>query len=506
MALPQLNQPFVPSTQEQLRDAMLADYRYEMIRTTGKDPAVTPGTEIWVWATMNAGIAMLQFSNIELSRDAITPNNATGQDLENWRLSLGLPEVNPAPSSGRIVVSVPGGGTGTLVNGQPVQLPNGLRAQVVSNWVGISDGAEVDVVAIDTGTATNFDGGTPVTLVAPPGVFATAAAVSKEIPLTGGTDAENDDRKRSRILNAIANKPSGGNWGHIREMALDALASVQDCYVYPALGGPASVKVVPVRDFDPAQKSFTRALSSGALNIVRTAIYNQMADGVEVVVEAPSDQLVDVALLLTLPSSSLSGGNGNGWLDQVVWPPLIGGETRVTVTTVTSTTEIVISAGTAVSPVAGQTHIMWWSPIDRQFRTYLIIQIAAATPGAWDIVLDRPLVSDDGTPVASGDFISPAAVNADGYGTSWVNSLRVVGPGENTSDANRIPRALRHPYVADEDPSALTFLMLRAVQDNHPEISDIAWSYRSSTAPLVPASVATPVNILVPSQFGIYPQ
>src|SRR5260221_2288662 len=100
MALPQLNQPFVPSTQEQLRDGIWRDYRLEMLKTTGQDPSVVPGTEVFVWATAHAGIAMLQFSNIEMSRDAITPLNATGQDLENWRLALGLPEVKPSPSGG----------------------------------------------------------------------------------------------------------------------------------------------------------------------------------------------------------------------------------------------------------------------------------------------------------------------------------------------------------------------------------------------------------------------
>jgi uncharacterized phage protein gp47/JayE len=500
MALPQLNIPFVPATQEQIRDAILADYRLEMIKTTGLEPAVQPGTEAWCWATAHAGISMLEFSNIELSRDAITPLNATGQDLENWRLALGLPEVKPSPSTGKIVVSVVG--TSSLADGEPFTLPNGLRGKVSGAWAGLVEGSEVDAVTVDTGSATVFDGGTPVRFVAPPLNINTAATVSRNSPLRGGLDKENDDRKRSRILNTLANKPGGGNWGQMRQIALDALASVQDCYVYPALGGPASAKVVPVRDFDPSKREFTRVMSAAALTIVRTALYNQLPDGIEVVVEAPADQPVDVALTVTIPLSSLQGGNGNGWVDQLVWPNL-SGDTKVTVTGVTSSNVITVSALTATAPISGQTHIVWWSPKDRKFRQYLVTAVTGGS-GAWVLTLDRPLIADDGTLVATGDYISPAAVNSISYGTSWVNSLRAIGPAENTTDANRIPRAKRHPYIADQAPSDLTFLMLQSFRNGHPEVTDINWSARSATTPTVPASVASFVNVFVPQHFGIY--
>lgn len=515
MALPQINQPFVPATAEQIRDAMLADYRLEMLRTTGNDPSVAPGTEIYVWATMFAGQAMLQFSNIELSRDAITPLNATGQDLENWRLALGLPEVKPSPSTGRIVVSIPAGGTGTLPDGQPVQLPNGLRAQVVGSWIGIADGSEVDVETIDTGSATEFPADTPVVLVSPPGAFSTSAKVSRSVPLTGGTDAEDDDRKRARILNALANKPAGGNWAEIREIALDALAIVQDCYVYPALGGPASVKVVPVRDFDVDNGLFTRALDSAALNIVRTALYNHLPDGIEIVVEAAADMPFDACIIATLPASSLAGGSGNGWVDQPIapdtlpWPQLVGGESGVFVTVITNSTQITVSAGTTTAPVDGQTHIMWWSPVDRKFRQFLVVAHAGGST-AWQLTVDRPMVNDDGSTIGPGlfQFISPAAVNADAYRDSWLDAMRSLGPGENTADSNRLPRALRHPFVSDGSPATTSFQTLKKFQDNHPEISDLSWLYRSlvSASFLVPTTAANQVNILVPRGFAIYAQ
>lgn len=499
MSLPQLGVPFVPSTMEEIRDAILTDYRLEALKTSSVDPAVQPGSDNWWWATSHAGIGMLGFSNIGLSVDAITPLNATGNDLEDWRVSLGLPEVKPSPSTGKIVLTVTG--TSTVNDGEPLILPNGLRIAVVGTWPGVVDGDEIDVQAIDTGSATNLDGGTEVRFVSAPTNVNQTAKVSQGSPLRGGTDAETEDRKRLRILNAIANKPGGGNWADMRETALEALGSVQDCYVFPALGGPASVKVVPVPDFDPDNAVFTRALSTAALAIVRNAIFAKSPDGVEIVVEAAVNQSADVAIKVTLPSASLAGGNGQGWLDQAPWPP---DATKVTVTGVAAGGgTITVDAASTTAPIPGQTHVMWWSPVDQRFRTFLVIGVGGS-PGSRVLTLDKPAVAGDGTVVANGDYISPACVNAEAYGTSWVNAMRALGTGENTSDANRTPRALRHPYVADERPSSLSFVTLQNFRADHAEISDIDWAFRSATTPTVPGTVDVAVNILVPRHFGLY--
>lgn len=505
MALPTTGVPFVPATQEEIRDQILADYRLEAQRLGITDVAVQPGTDIYRWAMSHAGIAMLQFANIDLSKSGITPLNATGQDLEDWREALGLPVVQPSPSTGKIVIRV--NGTSSIANGEPIVLPNGLRAKVVGTFLSVVDKAEIDVQSVDTGDAANMDALTEVRFINPPTNVSEKATVSRNAPLRGGTDSESEERKRLRVLNAVANKPGGGNWAQLRQAALDALANVQDCYVYPALGGPGSVKVVPVRDLDPDESDFTRALNNAAVNLVANAVYQKTCDGVEVVVQTAQDQPCDVALQVSIPSSSLSGGNGQGWVDQAPWPALDEGspEVAVEVSVVITSRQITVSAATTILPVAGQTHIAWWSPVDRRFNTYLVTSISGLA-GAWGLELDRPLTADDGTTVAVGDFICPAAVNGDAYGKSWVSAMRKLGPGENTEDPNRTPRALRHPYVADESPSALSFETLRLFQSAHAEISDLDYAKKSPSKPSVPATVSDPPNALVPRHFALYPQ
>lgn len=505
MARPQLDVPFVPGSQEEIRDLVLSDMRLEAQRLNIGEVAVHPGTDNYRFAMAMSGVSMLQFSNIDLAKAGVTPKNATGQDLEDWRESLGLPVVEPSPSTGKIVLTV--SGTSSVSDGEPLVLPNGFRAVVVGNWIGVIDKDEIDVKSVDTGEDANLDGGTEIRFVNPPTNVSERCMVSKSFPLRGGTDEESEERKRTRVINAIANKPGGGNWAQLRQICLETLGNVKDAGIYPALGGPSSVKVVPYRDMDPDESEFTRELSSAAISVLRDAIFAKTCDGVELVVQATQDQDADVALYVTIPQSTLSGGNGQGWVDQSPWPPanVLPSDAPVRVLGVSSSRDVFVGADTAQPPVPGQTHVAWWSPVDRKFVVALVTQILGGGPGSWILSLDRPLSSDDGTIVAIGDYICPASVNAEAYGESWVNAMRALGPGENTEDPGRLPRALRHPYVVDENPSALSFLTLEAFRKEHGEISDISYAYKPTSQPTVPATVSDPPNILVPRHFAIYP-
>lgn len=503
MATIEIGEVFVPETPEEWRDGILADIRLEGRKTTTIEPAVQPGTDDYRWATAVSNAAYLIASAIAIERDNVTPLRASGDGLEDWRRALGLPEVQPSPSTGKLVLTVDG--TSSMPQGTQFVLPNGLRGEVAQTYPSVTDGSEVSVRTIDKGSATELSGGSIVRFVSPPINVHTEAEVSKNAPLTGGLDAETDNRKRARIANRLGNKPAGGNWADLRETALNELASLVDCFVYPALGGPGSVKVVPVRDFDEDNSEFTRAPNDAALGIIRNALYRDFPDQQEIVVQAPADQSVDATVKLEIPASVFAGGDGTGWLDETPWPPLVGGDNgRVTATAGSSAVQFTLSAGTATPPVPGQSHIAWWSPDDRVFYTRLVIELVSGGAGAWVIKVDAPLVSKNGVAIATGDFVSPAAVNIEQYGRTWLSVLRKLGPGENTSDVNRIPRALRHPYQSDESPSDIAFLALANFQDGHDEVTDAEWGYRSVTTPTTPTLAATAPNILVPRHFGLY--
>lgn len=504
MAEPRFGDYSLPQTTGEIRDDVLTDIRLEMMSNGSSladaNLAVQPGTFTFVLATAFANASYVTRSQQAVGRRDLTPLYCSGDVLEQWRIALQLPDVSMSPSTGKIRLAV--AGTATIPNGREFVLPNGLRGHVVGTWSGISDGSEVDAITDDVGDATNLDGGAIVRFINPPLNVSTEATVSYSSPLVGGVDVESEDRKRTRVLNRLAYAMGGGNWGYLREIAMNALPHVQDCFVYPALGGPASCKVVAVRGYDRSRRQFTRVLDEVALQIVRNAIHQYAPDSCQYVVATCQDQAVDVAIKITIPNASQVGGDGSGWSDTTVWPSLAGSDTRVSVTLVTSQLTIRVNASTTVAPVPGLTRIAWWSPTTREFIVRTIVGVTGSA-GAWIVTVDRPLIDSAGNGVAVNDYVSPASTNVERYGVTWGDVMGKLGCGENVTVSDN--RRKRHPFISDGPKAALTMTELKSVMQEHQEITDAEWSYRSATTPTVPASILSSPNVLVPRHFGIYP-
>jgi hypothetical protein len=133
----------------------------------------------------------------------------------------------------------------------------------------------------------------------------------------------------------------------------------------------------------------------------------------------------------------------------------------------------------------------------------LIVTVTGGT-GAWILTPDVPFIDSTGAIPQVGDFVSPSARNMDAYGDKWLDLLEALGPAENTADANRTPRAKRHPFVADGIKSDIGTVMYCELLDAFPEITDISQAYASATTPTVPASVATGPSVFIPRHFALY--
>jgi uncharacterized phage protein gp47/JayE len=503
VADPEIGKLWVPESAAVVLDDLLTDVRLSMYQD-GVTLPVTRGTDSYIWNTAFANGAMMLYAQLPGISRAANPLYATGKDLDDWRRWLGLPVVGASPSAGAVRLDVTG--TASVVEGTQLVLPNGKRIKVSGNWLSVTDGDEVDVIAYDKGADTNAPRGTVVRFRTAPTNVATEAKVSYERPLSGGYDEEKEERKRTRVLNRLAYAASVStcNWGGLRQLALDSMASVQDCFVYPALGGPASTKAVPVRGFDRDNHDYSRAFSSAAMALIRAYVQSKASDASQYVVQAPTEQELSVALGLTIPESRLAGGNGSGWVDPTPWPD--PSSYPVWVTTAAGNPQITINAATTTAPVDGQTHIMWFSPSTQSFYQRRVLEHSGST-GAWVITLDAPLVDDEGTPVALLDLISPAAERADSYAKGWLNIMESLGCGENISGSAIAPRDSRRPYIADGSPrSGLTTVELLDFQRDNPEITDLEYLYSSASVPTVPGTIDDPPAIFVPNNFGIYKQ
>lgn len=497
---------YVPKSSGELREQFLSDIRLAAIDAGLIDePPTGPGSDWYLLGTAAANIAYVGVANTAIADEDKSILTATGDALDEHREALGLPVVEASGSSGKIRIKV--SGATVVQNGRRLTLPNGKRLQVVGTFTNPANNAEISVEAIDTGTATNAKAGTKVTFApSAPVNVALEAEVAASSPLSGGTDDENDARKRDRILNTLRNKPAGGNWAAIRQLVLDNFGGVLDCYIYPALGGPSSQKIVPVKAFEPEINDFSRTPSAALVAQVRGLIHANFPTGVETVVQGAADENLSVILELDIPDSSQLSGNGQGWVDPSPWPPRSTPAAAVAIDAVDSDADtLTLDANTSTEPVDGQTHIAWWSSADRMFYRALVVSHSGSS-GAWVVNLDKPLVGKDGSIPAVGDYVCPDAVNIAAYGAAWVKMIAGLGPGENTADASRLPRALRHPLQSDEDPSTLTSVAVREFTRPFPEIADAEIGLASASAPTVPGSVATAPKIFVPLHFGIYPQ
>lgn len=501
----------------ELRDRLLRDMRLAAIDTGVDEPPTQPGSDWYLLAVACDTIGLQAFANINSAEAAYDVFSATGDDLDAIREAEGLPKIEPSGSSGKIRITVTG--ATTIPSGTEGTLPNGLRWRTVGVVVNPADQQEIDVEAIDIGAATNLAAGQIVRFATAPTNVNEEAVVSTAEPLTGGDDGESDARKRDRIMNARRNRPGGGNWAQLRQWALEASGIVQDAYVYPALGGPGSCKVVPVREYDIELGDYARDLTSAQMQVVRSYIQTKMGIPQEVVVQAVANEALDITIKVTLPESALAGGNGQGWLDPTPWPPLEAGDSsKVTVSAIPAANQITVTAQTATSPVAGQTHVAWWSAVDRKFRPRLVTAVSGSS-GAWVLTLESPLIGETGDGPQIGDYVCPAAYNLDAYGAAWVALLGRFGPGENTEDAGILQngRALRHPFVTDEDPTDVTNTTLAQwsngfpasgdspAHPGFPEVTAFSLGYSSATTPTVPASIDTAPNVLVPRHFALYP-
>lgn len=502
MADPKLVQ--TPSGTAELKARFIRDIRLAAIDSgLVTDVSIAPGSDYDLIGTASANLGMVAINNMALAADDASIFTATGDGLDRKREDEGLPVVEPDAASGKLVLEVLG--PTTVVDGTQFIYPNGVRGKVVGTYVNPPNNSEVDVVSDSVGESTNLAAGTEVRFVSPPINVATIATVSKEYPITGGTDAEGDERKRRRILNKRRNIPAGGNWAHVRQLVLDEVGGVQDVFSYPALGGPSSAKVAVVKRFDRKNRDWTRSVSDTVQNRVRGLLFANLSLNDDTVIDTVADQRCDVTLQVRLPSAASSGGNSSGWVDSTVWPPLVPADSgRVDVIAYNNLT-LLVGAQTTTAPIAGQTNIAWFSPADQAFYSALVTGVSGGS-GTWILTLASPLYDKDGAVPQPGDIICPAAKNLGSYAKEWVNQLEKLGPGENTADPGILPRAKRHPYTTDEFFPDVTSITIGNIAARHPEITNWAFASYNVLSPDVPSLASDSPNCLVPGDFGIYPE
>jgi hypothetical protein len=185
----------------------------------------------------------------------------------------------------------------------------GKQYKITENNVLVPDGTtlDVDLDAVDTGSATNLESGTVLTFSSPPANCRSTGTLAKD--LDGGADAETDAEGRARLLSLLREPPASGNVASWVQAIEETSSGALKAYVWPQRQEPPGWGRV---DYCALQ-----TLETGSDRHIAAAddLYTDIGDRIEllmpVLVFKNSRQLtmtsnsVDVDITITLADNAL---------------------------------------------------------------------------------------------------------------------------------------------------------------------------------------------------------
>lgn len=455
-------------------------------------PPTAKGSDFDLKATSLGNALAVLTANLVLTDTDADPTRATGAALEDIRVSDGLPEVAATPASGELSLTSTSLTPLNVPNALGVLCPGSLPAKIVGSHPGIVTGSIVPFAMTQPGSTGNLKAGTIVRFTAPINGLDSNAVVVTD--MVDGADTESDAKKRRRILNKRANAPAAGNWGHLRQIALSATNAIDDAFVYPALGGSASCKVVLTAPWYKSTYGQSRQVTNQTIAVVSAAFADQLpTDDRYYAVESSQDQALGLRILVKIRSGAAS------WTDLSPWP---SAPTQVSAFTSQTAFRVTCAVGAGI-PVPGQ-NIALWSRADAGFR---IAVIQTVTPS----IANQYLLTVNGwsggalTTMTTGLQISPAAGNISAWGDSLLGICGGLSPGEGCYSWQE-PRALRHPTESQVAP--MTF-GARELGSFISAFNEVGNAQIATTTGLSPDRVtpSDPMHILTLSDlsFGVMP-
>ncbi len=235
--------PYLRPTLTQLRQQAISDI------TSGL-PGLAPlpqGSVLRILAQVEAGMAHGHYGYQDwIARQAV-PFTATDEYLFGWAALKGITLKDASVAAGAITIT---GSAGAVPVAAVLSRDDGVTYTTMAA-AAVVGGAPVTVgVACGVaGSTGNAAAGTVLTFASPIGGIDGAVTISTAA--TGGADQESQDSLRSRMLQAYAAPPHGGNAADYVEWAL-TVPGVTRAWVAPNGAGAGTVVVYPMFDVTEA--------------------------------------------------------------------------------------------------------------------------------------------------------------------------------------------------------------------------------------------------------------
>lgn len=502
MSLPAVASTSYPTPKEVLA-ILLASVRYAYAKR-GLEANVKPGSDLWnrLWA--NAQRVSIAIANNQIALADFNPLAATGDALATLAGMFGVTKRGAAAAAGFVTVTVTG--SATIPADFECVAPNGKTYRTLGAAT-VGTGASVEVVATETGAETDQSAGTLMQWSdASIGNLSATCTVGSGDPIagdiSGGSDGDDDEGLRARLLDRLAAPATGGNWSDVKRVAENSTSSVWGAFVFPAVRGPASYDVAV------ASAAGDRTLSTSILSIVASALAGYLPEHTDANVTTVTPQYVDVVLDAVLPLPTNAGGAGGGWKDALPWPDATNaGDGRPVRVTAVSGNTLTVNALTPNTPATGHRFALW--DYTEQEMKHFTVKAVTGASGAYVIEIDTTVSGALAAADVNG-YVSADCQNLDSYAEQWVDEMNGLGPGEKTASTDILPRGSRHPGPDVSESPRLSNVMLGRVSRENAEMLDLSFGARladnsgtTRTSPSVPSTTADPPNILVLKRFAI---
>jgi uncharacterized phage protein gp47/JayE len=405
-----------------LRDKTLNTIRRLKIAAGVTRPNVAPGSESFIKAEAFALGSLEVHARLAALQDAQMPDSATGEDLDRLAMVLrGLERSSGAGASGYAKVACTG--TVTYAAGAQCAVASGLRYEVVVTTVA-TNGTLVQIRGVDTGTRTNQTEGTILTWSSPPSGSSSAAEVGVG-GLTAGSDAESDDKLRTRLMDALRHPAASGSWADYAEWAEDSTSAIEKAFIFPAYAGPGTVAVALIGAAD-ASTYYTREVTAANVNTAALAMVERSPEHVDMLTQSVVDQGLDVCLKISLPAHRVDGGPGGGWVDDAGsrWPLTPGGAFTTAARLSSQPTVATVLRVIAYEAPVADAYCAVWSSTKKKFVHCRVKSSTSLGSFTYDVTLWSGV---DISALYAGEYVSPDAEKLDDYGATWPKRSASLG-------------------------------------------------------------------------------
>lgn len=204
------------------------------------DADLSQGSDGWLWHLTQAAGVTDNHAHVDATENDLMVDTSEGDILDRWGNIRGVTRKGATGARKANALRVFGAALTNVDPDEELVHASGLRFKTASAGIIGPDGfADVDVAAIDTGSATRLSAGETLDFIATPVGLEETAEIQLDLD-EEGTDREEDGAYRSRILSRFKNPPLGGAAEDYVQWALE-VTGASSAFCYPLRRGKGTV-------------------------------------------------------------------------------------------------------------------------------------------------------------------------------------------------------------------------------------------------------------------------